>query len=106
MISNEQHPCELHVTWNKQEGNKQIEKDLIIRTAYQGDRHDDLDNQNYIRHHTVGNIPILIKDNVDLAPKEHQKIYNPWAILKDKLNSIQEMSKDTIILTSIMHYLK
>ena len=54
MISNKQHPGELHVTQNEQKVNKQIEIDLIIRTEYLDDRHDDLDDQNYIRHPAIG----------------------------------------------------
>ena len=52
MISNEQHPSELHVTQNEQKVNKQIAIDLI-RTEYQDDRHDDLDDQNYSIQPTV-----------------------------------------------------
>ena len=54
MISNEQHPSELHVTQNEQEVNNQIERDLVRRIEYQDDRHDDLNDQNYSRHPTIG----------------------------------------------------
>ena len=49
MMSNEQYPRELHVTQNEHQVNKQFDRELVIGTEYQDDRHDDLDDQNYIR---------------------------------------------------------
>ena len=52
IVSNEQHHSELHPTQNEQKVSKQIERDLVRRTEYKDDRHDNLEDQNYIRHPT------------------------------------------------------
>ena len=54
MIPNKQHPSELHVPQNEQKVNTQIKRDLVIRTEYQDNGHDSLDDRNYIRHPTIG----------------------------------------------------
>ena len=56
MISNGQHPGELQVIQTEQQVNKQTERDLVLRTEYEDDRQDDLDNQNYIRQPTWGQV--------------------------------------------------
>ena len=53
MISNELHPSELHKAQSEQKVNKQIERYLLMRNEYQDDIHDDLDDQNYLRHPTI-----------------------------------------------------
>ena len=44
MISNEQHPNELHETKYEQKVNENIERDLVMRTEYSNDRHYDPDD--------------------------------------------------------------
>ena len=75
ITENKQHPSELHVTQNEQKVNKQIERDLVIRTEYQDDRHDDLDDQNYIRHPTIGQIqnPYPDQKHYRLNPPENTR---------------------------------
>ena len=108
MISNEQHPSELHETEIKQKVNKQVERDLMMRTDYINDRHDNLDVQSYIRYPTIGQTQNLYFDKRHHRTNSHRASGNihPQVILKDELISIQGMSLDVIILTNIMHHTK
>ena len=54
MILNEQHPRKLHETKNEQEVNKQVKRDLVIRTEYSNDKYDNSDDQIYTRHPAIG----------------------------------------------------
>ena len=54
MISNEQHPSELHETKHEQNVNKDVERDLVMRTEYTDDRYVDHYDQSYMRHPTIG----------------------------------------------------
>ena len=107
MISNVQHPSELYVNQNEQKVNKQIERDLVIKTKYQDDRHDDLDDQTYIGHPTIGQMQNPYFDQRQYRPnlQRQPEDLQPSGYLKG-LADLHTENVLGCILTGIMHHLK